>query len=493
MKLTEKIKNQNSIKKRYIFSVTIIIIIVTALNVFQFLTLEQLFIYSTKKNMTKAAEEIISLDLEDENFMRTISDIEAEHQFYVEIYKPRDVLVYTTNTNNWIFNSQLNNDTSELKPRIMKILSHRDLDQNSYMEERQEYFANGCYYVFGMIGSNKSIEIYASSETISGNANIASWTIVSVSVLLTLIFMLTVYVFFEAFVKPLNKIIKVTKKMTHTDFSELCPEFAVRELDELSSSVNSLSVTLDRALKDLRAKNEELELDIEKKKRIEETRKYFIANASHELKTPIAIIQGYAEAIMLDVDDCSPEEYCNIIIEETEKMNSLVMRLLEITKYEYGYILKCSNFKIISIVEKYLSSRLQHIKNQGIKISVDIDESFIGYGDFDILADVFDNYMSNAVSHVDNEKEIVVSCKLIDNNYRLSVFNTGFPIESEDLENIWESFYRADKARSRSQGRFGLGLALVASSQNLHNQKYGVVNHENGVEFWFDISGYDIQ
>ena len=101
--------------------------------------------------------------------------------------------------------------------------------------------------------------------------------------------------------------------------------------------------------------------------------------------------------------------------------------------------------------------------------------------------------MSNAVSHVDNEKEIVVSCKLIDNNYRLSVFNTGFPIESEDLENIWESFYRADKARSRSQGRFGLGLALVASSQNLHNQKYGVVNHENGVEFWFDISGYDIQ
>ncbi|MBP5211490.1 MAG: hypothetical protein J6Z30_01410, partial [Pyramidobacter sp.] len=81
----------------------------------------------------------------------------------------------------------------------------------------------------------------------------------------------------------------------------------------------------------------------------------------------------------------------------------------------------------------------------------------------------------------------LLSCKEIDEHYRISVFNTGKPIADNDLMNIWNSFYRADKAHSRAEGRFGLGLSIVSSAQEAQQMLYGVLNHADGVEFWFDV------
>ena len=116
-----------------------------------------------------------------------------------------------------------------------------------------------------------------------------------------------------------------------------------------------------------------------------------------------------------------------------------------------------------------------------------IDSSFFGNGDSIILASVLNNYLSNAISHIDGDRRI--ECRAVDmsERYRLFVFNTGEHISSKDIDKIWTSFYRADKSLSRSQGRFGLGLAIVASIQRLHGEKYGVSNVDGGVEFWFDI------
>ena len=121
------------------------------------------------------------------------------------------------------------------------------------------------------------------------------------------------------------------------------------------------------------------------------------------------------------------------------------------------------------------------------EVTVHIDSSFKGYGDRELLSHVFSNYFSNALSHLDFERKIIIAASDIGKSYRITVFNTGKPIPGSDIENIWQSFYRADKSHSRQEGRFGLGLSIVASIQELHNQKYGVRNRDNGVEFFFDI------
>ena len=138
-----------------------------------------------------------------------------------------------------------------------------------------------------------------------------------------------------------------------------------------------------------------------------------------------------------------------------------------------------------------VSSRVKHLSDNGIMLDVSINESYVAFCDGDLFERVFNNYFSNALSHIDGEKKIKISCEVVEDYYRISLFNSGKPIPDEDIEHIWQSFYRADKAHSREQGRFGLGLAIVAEAQNLQNAKYGVINHQNGVEFWFDVLIYN--
>lgn len=486
-------KKLNSIRSQYIISIVVITVLIGIFTVVQFFTLDYFYAQSTKRTMAKAADEIYQLDIDKSSFMRDISDREAAYNIYVEIYHPRDVLVYTTANNDWIYSESSSEE--EMKPRIMKILDHMDVDESAYYETRQEYFATAKYIVYGKTDIEKgtSVVIYYSLDVVNTNAKTGSWTLFVICAILLLVVITLTLIYTFTFVIPIDKINSVTKKITCMEFDESCPPFKIRELDDLSTSVNMLSASLDLTLKDLNSKTRRLEQDIEKERILEETRKQFIASASHELKTPISIIQGYAEGLKFGITDDSPEEYCDIIIEEAQKMNSLVMRMLEVTRYDYGgYKMQCEPFPIADTLKAFSYSREKSIHELGIDFSIDIDPSFYGYGDKQLIDDVFANYLSNAISHCENEKHIKIRCRLIDGNYRVSVFNTGKQIEQEDIDNIWQSFYRADKSRSRAEGRFGLGLSIVVAAQDMHGMKYGVINHENGVEFWFDIARYII-
>jgi len=294
------------------------------------------------------------------------------------------------------------------------------------------------------------------------------------------------------FIVPLKKINRITKNLGNLDFSEVCPSFRIRELGELSQSVNALSASLDITMQDLNKKNERLEHEIERERRLEEGRRQFIANASHELKTPIAIIQGYAEGLRFSETREDIDEYSDVIIEESQKMNRLVVRLLELMRFENGgRTVKREKLFLKDTVVSLVSSRRKHLSDNGIKLEININENYVGYCDRDLFERVFNNYFSNALSHIEGEKRLKISCEINDDFYRISLFNSGKPIADEDIEHIWQSFYRADKAHSREMGRFGLGLAIVAEAQNLQNAKYGVINHKDGVEFWFDVSIYN--
>ncbi len=475
-------------------SLVVLAVIAIIVNVIQFLFLDDLYTKNAKKNMIYYAEQIENLDFESKSFMKNISEIEAQYNIYVELYSPREKLIYTSNTNSWIYDSDATTDFETLKPRIMKILSHDDIDSESYFETRQEYFATAKYIVYNRTEGENAIEIYYSADLIAESSKDASIVLLGLSIVFLFFAVAVVLGYVAIFSLPLRKINNITNKLAKMDFSETCPGFRITELDELSRNINALSASLELTLRDLKAKNLKLQADIQKEHQLEETRKQFIANASHELKTPIAIIQSYAEGLKYGITGGKDEEYCDTIIDEATKMNNLVIKLLEIFKHEHdNFSANFTHFNILEFLNKCLGSMSFQFEQNGITLKLDVDPLYKGYGDTDLLIFVFENYVSNAVFHCEGEKIISVTCTELDAAYRVSVFNTGKQIDKNDIGHLWESFYRADKAHSRANGRFGLGLSIVASFQNIHKQKYGVVNRKDGVEFWFDISKYEIQ
>ena len=257
-----------------------------------------------------------------------------------------------------------------------------------------------------------------------------------------------------------------------------------------------MSEKLEGTIKQLRNTNIELERDIEEKSKIDEMRKQFISDVSHELKTPIALIQGYAEGLVENVntDQESRNYYAEVILDEANKMDVLVKKLLELMKLENGNReFNNTNFDICELIREVLKKTkvMQYEKNIQ-EVIFENTESVNVYADNFYMNQVVTNYITNAIKNtkeINGEKYIKITVKKDEqkNIARISVFNTGDKISDENLQRIWRRFYKVDESRNREDGGTGIGLALVKAIMNNYNQKYGVKNKENGVEFYFEI------
>jgi signal transduction histidine kinase len=216
----------------------------------------------------------------------------------------------------------------------------------------------------------------------------------------------------------------------------------------------------------------------------------FIGNVSHELKTPIALIQGYAEGLKEGISD-DPESrafYCDVIIDEANKMNQLVRNLLTLNQLEYGEQFVYERFDIMELIRGVLQSNEILIRQNDVQMHIHAEESIYVWADELRVEQVLRNYLSNALHHVDYERVIDIRVEKRDSEkVRITVFNTGKQIPSEDLEHIWNKFYKVDKARTREYGGHGIGLSIVKAIMESFHQGYGVVNYENGVAFWFEL------
>lgn len=500
-------KKMNNLRSRLTIQIAAIAVIVIA--VFCTMYFDLLSIYYTKNSrqeLIHAANAISEYDLQGVDYYSELAQLEAGHSFYVEIYDDSDELIYTSRINDSMLEQtgdtqgESEPESDELKPRIMRILGQRILgqentDDGSFFEVRQEYYGTARYLVYGTFFENGySVVIYDSLDVIEGNTKIVERFFVWFSVFFLFIMIITIYIYMHSFITPMTRISRVTRNIARLDFSETCPNYRIREMDELSTNINYLSSALSCALADLQEKNYELERDIKKKRELEQMRREFISNASHELKTPIAIIQGYAEGIKVGINDReSSEEYCDVIINEADKMNSLVVRMLEVSRIEAGFEPRNEKFNISEMIIGQIKGFTPLFNEAGVEVRVDVENNLYGCGEAALLDSVVGNYLSNAIGHTCGRRVISVSAIRVDKSYRISVFNTGKPIDENDLDKIWISFYRVDKARSREKGHFGLGLSFVSSVQQAHKQKYGVLNRDDGVEFWFDILAADSQ
>lgn len=296
--------------------------------------------------------------------------------------------------------------------------------------------------------------------------------------------------YMKKFAKPIHTMVDITGKMSRLDFSEKCPPVKYEEFAKLSASINDMSQSLDDALTELKEKNDKLQQDIENERTIDELRQTFISGISHELKTPIAIIQGYAEGAKAFYNAGNTEladKYCDTIAEEANRMNNMIMKLLEITRYDSGaYEPVRDDFNLHDEVQDWFDRNANIIAEKGVTAVNEIPADCMVNGDRFLIASNINNFISNAMSHVEGEKIITASVEDAHGKTRLCIANTGKQIADKDIDKIWTSFYRADKSLSRKQGRFGLGLAIVASIQRLHGEAYGAINTDEGVKFWFD-------
>ena len=219
-------------------------------------------------------------------------------------------------------------------------------------------------------------------------------------------------------------------------------------------------------------------------------RKEFIANVSHELKTPIALIQGYAEGLTEGIaeDLDSRDYYCGVILDEANKMNKMVRQLLTLTALEFGNDqVSMERFDLVELIEGVLSNSDILIKQKEAKIEFKAEHPVYVWADEFKIEEVITNYVSNALNHLDGDRRIWIRIEELGDTVKVTVGNNGEHIPEESLPNLWTKFYKVDKARTRAYGGSGIGLSIVKAIMDSHHREYGVENVEDGVEFWFTL------
>jgi len=327
-------------------------------------------------------------------------------------------------------------------------------------------------------------------ESITESVQISNRFYFFVGAVVTVVSALILALLIRRLTRPIKELTVLSKRMASLDFEERYKSTAGNEIDVLGDSFNKMSDELEKTISELKTANLELQKDIENKIEIDKRRKEFLDNVSHELKTPIALIQGYAEGLKDNISDDpeSREFYCEVIMDEAQKMNKLVKNLLTLNQLESGKDpVVMERFDLVSVIRGVLQNMDIMIQQSGAEVVFEENAPVYVWADEFKVEEVVTNYTSNAIHHLGGEKKIVIRLLKSDGKVRVSVFNTGTPIPEEDIPNLWQKFYKVDKARTREYGGSGIGLSIVKAIMEGMQQEYGVTNFENGVEFWFTL------
>ena len=374
---------------------------------------------------------------------------------------------------------------TEKNDRTLKKTDEYELTETKGKEAGTEYLM-----MRGTLGSNYIFLIQSPIESIQQSVALSNKFLIVVELIVLVVGIWMVWFFSKRLTEPLRELAGLSEKMAELDFDAKYTSGGDNEIGVLGENFNRMSEKLERAISDLKSANNQLLKDIEQKDRLEQMRNEFLGNVSHELKTPIALIQGYAEGLKEGVNDDpeSREFYCDVIMDEAAKMNKLVKNLLTLNQLESGKdAVVMERFDIVSLIRGVLQTMDIMIGQKEAKVIFDAQKPVYVWADEFKTEEVVTNYVSNALNHLDGDRQIEI--KLIDEDscVKVTVFNNGTPIPEADIPNLWNKFYKVDKARTREYGGSGIGLSIVKAIMESMNQEYGVQNFDNGVEFWFTL------
>lgn len=441
-------------------------------------------LYSAKTQIALAAE---NDSYGTEEFQQTLNDVCRKYNIAVCIIDAQSMILYVS------FNSG-----ADLEKRLFGYIFGVQTDAARILEQGTDYRiqktgpSNSEYLeMYGQLpDTGISYIMRTPMESIRESVAIANRFLAFVGFVSTMAGAAIIWFVLRKITKPVLELNRISERMVHLDFEAKYHGRAYNEIDLLGENINRLSESLEEAISGLKTANNELQRDIQKKEEIDAMRKEFLSNVSHELKTPIALIQGYAEGLKEGIND-DPESrdfYCEVIMDEAGKMNNMVKKLLTLSQLESGSeVISMERFDVVNLIQNYIQSAGILTRQNQIEVCMEEYEPVYVWADEFKTEEVFMNYFSNAVNHCSGKKIIDVKLRQGDGKVRISVFNTGQPIPEDSIGHVWEKFYKVDKARTREYGGSGVGLSIVKAIMESMNQQYGVENFDNGVLFWFEL------
>lgn len=382
--------------------------------------------------------------------------------------------------------------------------------------------------MWGSLGEGSFFLLRSPLEDIRGSAMAANRFFGYIAIILSIAGTILAWWLSRRITDPVRQLTEISVRMKELDFSAKYRGGSRTELDTLGRNMNELSQKLEETISALRTANNDLQRDLDRRNRQEEMRQEFLSNVTHELKTPIALVRGYAEGLQDGIAE-DPESrafYLETILEESDRMNTIVQKVLQLNQLEFGDgAVSMERFDIVDMIRNYLENASLLARQAGVSLFFSQEEPVYVWGDPFLIQEVIQNYYSNALHHAEEppsgpsqgaslqtplpqtpptlsdgktyrdetasidplRKVIDIRCEQHEEHVRVTVFNTGKPIPEDALPHIWEKFYKVDKARTRAYGGSGVGLSIVKAIMDLHHRGYGAENYENGVAFWFEL------
>ncbi len=445
------------------------------------------FIFKEERLLLESSKELSDINLENtDEIQEKMSEIGEKYNFDIEIYEKNGRIIYTTRGAQIMdfIHSGFDRPGFSMNHEQMETLKRKVKSDGRIIETARSNFTNEEYLLCKTENDSIITELRIPTDLLSGSAQTASEFMIIIAAVCLVGSLVWIFLFSKKFTEPIVQMSEITEQMSELDFSKKVTVNSTDEIGQLGESINNMSASLDRALSELRLANLKLTDEIELERRLDVMRRAFVANVSHELKTPLSIISGYAEGLKLNVNSDSKDNYCDTIIDETERMNSLVLSILELSKYESGQIpFNNEIFDISSLArntaEKILKSRADILLENRIP-----EKTLISF-DITQTEQILKSYLENAAVHTIPNGRVTLSAEKFDGYVKIKIENEGEQIPTELMPNIWQSFWRADKSHSREAGRFGLGLSIVSAIVTAAGSSCGVYNTESGVCFWF--------
>ena len=424
-----------------------------------------------------------------ELFQGKDSEVFNDGNLFGQIKNPQDAVVMIVDAEDGKVYTSINDEGQMME-------GMRSLMSSIRSEDSESQFAKGEYIIRRNHDTITNADYYDLIGRLENGYEVLLRTpIARVESVMKVMTHLFVYIciallFSNIFAAPIKRMSKAAKRMTQLDFDVKIPITSNDEIGELGNSMNEMSEKLEETISELKAANLELQRDIAERRKIDDMRKEFLSHVSHELKTPIALIQGYAEGLKDDLcdDKESRDFYTDVIIDESHKMNTMVKRLLTLNEIEFGDTkLNIERFELVSFVNSILASTKILAEDKHAEIIFEEKGPVYVWADEFMIEEVFTNYLTNAIHYVREGGVIRITFQPMGNDIRVCVYNQGDWIAEEDIGRVFEKFYKADKARTREYGGNGIGLSIVAATMEAHGKKYGVENVADGVLFYFDL------
>ena len=422
-------------------------------------------------------------------------------EFQIELEKKcagSNITLMVISSNGTIIQSNVSNKDMMLQQFFDIMFSTQSQDavvvestEDYVIEKTMDTRLKSDYLVlWGNLQDGNRILLRTAQESIKESVAIANRFLAYVGIASVIVCAVVLYFVTRKITNPILQLAEISKRMTKLDFEAKFQSRGENEIDFLGEHMNQMSETLEKTISELKSANNQLKIDIEKKDQIDEMRKEFISNVSHELKTPIALIQGYAEGLQECINDDaeSREFYCEVIIDEAEKMNRMVKNLLTLNQLESGNEqIVFERFDLTELIQGVINATAILREQNDIELTFDVEKPMYVWADEFKTEQVLTNYISNAIHYALGKKRIVITAKEIGEAIRVGVFNTGNPIPESEIAHIWDKFYKVDKARTREYGGNGIGLSIVKAIMESFHRECGVINYEDGVEFWFEL------